>query len=122
MDRSERRKELGKWIKDRREQINMTQASLARNLGYDNAQIISNIERGVSAIPQKRIPDFAEALKSDPVELNFRVLSSSIKDQGTSKASDLALKYFPILQALESAENQKKDEILSFVKNKLDII
>lgn len=113
MNKLERRKALGKWLKVKREEVKLTQAGLAKALGYDNAQIISNIERGVSAIPQKRIPDFAQSLKCEPMELDFRVLSSSVRDEGASKASELALKFFPFLNALNHASPEQVDQIIS---------
>lgn len=104
-----------------REDASLTQADLAKALGYDNAQIISNIERGVSAIPQKRIKDFAHHLKCEPMELDFRVLSSSVRDSGASKASDLALRYFPLLTAIDRADETKRDEIANYISRALNL-
>jgi transcriptional regulator with XRE-family HTH domain len=121
MSKLERRKQLGKWLKKMREDASLTQADLAKALGYDNAQIISNIERGVSAIPQKRIKDFAHHLKCEPMELDFRVLSSSVRDSGASKASDLALRYFPLLTAIDRADETKRDEIANYISRTLNL-
>ena len=121
MSKLERRKQLGKWLKEMRERSALTQSDLAKSLGYDNAQIISNIERGVSAIPQKRIRDFATHLKCDPMELDFRVLSSSVRDSGASEASDLALKYSPLINAIDKAGDNKRSEISEFISRTLDI-
>lgn len=121
MSKSERRKLLGLWIKYRREDLKMTQAGLAKELGYDNAQIISNIERGVSAIPQKRVADFSKVLQCDHLELNLRVLSSSLKDAETAKAADLALKYFPFLRAIDQANESDREAIISFSVSKLNL-
>ena len=121
MSKLERRKQLGKWLKEMRERAGFTQSDLAKALGYDNAQIISNIERGVSAIPQKRIRDFARHLKCEPMELDFRVLSSSVRDSGASEASDLALRYFPLINAIDKANDIKKSEITSFISRTLEI-
>ena len=121
MNKLERRKQLGKWLKAMREAAGLTQADLAKALQYDNAQIISNIERGVSAIPQKRIKDFAHYLKVEPMELDFRVLSSSVRDSGASKASDLALKYFPLLTAIDRADADIRGEITTYISKTLDL-
>ncbi len=121
MSKAERRKLLGLWIKYRREDLKMTQAGLAKALGYDNAQIISNIERGVSAIPQKRVADFSSALQCDNLELNLRVLSSSLKDAETAKAADLALKYFAFLRILDQAPEKDREAILDYSMAKLNV-
>lgn len=121
MSKLERRKQLGRWLKQMREEAGLTQADLAKALGYDNAQIISNIERGVSAIPQKRIKDFAQHLKCEPMELDFRVLSSSVRDAGASKASDLALRYFPLLTAIDRADDNLRGEITDYISRTLNI-
>ncbi|MFK8139207.1 MAG: helix-turn-helix domain-containing protein [Bdellovibrionales bacterium] len=114
-NRLEKRKALGQWIKEKRETVRLTQAGLAKALGYDNAQIISNIERGVSAIPQKRISDFAKFLKCEPMELDFRVISSSAREEGATLASTLALKYFPVLRAIDEASPEVKLALLNTI-------
>ena len=121
MSKLERRKELGKWIKEMREKAGKTQSDLARSLGYDNAQIISNIERGVSAIPQKRISEFARQLGCEAMELDFRVLSTSVRDSAASQASELALRYFPLIKAIDKATANKKTEITQFISETLEI-
>lgn len=43
--------ELGKLIRDYRQQKDMTQLELAKKLGYDSTQFISLFERGLSKVP-----------------------------------------------------------------------
>lgn len=121
MSKVERRKALGNWLKIRREQAGLTQSALASALHYDNAQIISNIERGVSAIPQKRINDFAKALGTDSMELNFRVLASNVTDSVAAQAADLALEHFPLLLALNKLDQNQRNAAVEEIKARFDL-
>jgi transcriptional regulator with XRE-family HTH domain len=98
MERRLRRKNFGEWLKATRESAGLTQAELAALLSYENPQIISNIERGVSALPTRRIADFAKALRCEAVELEFRWLASSVRNEETARACALALKYLPAMR------------------------
>ncbi|HMN69380.1 MAG TPA: helix-turn-helix transcriptional regulator [Bdellovibrionales bacterium] len=49
------RKELGYYLKDARENAQLTQNEVAEKLGYSSAQFISNIERGVSVVPLRTL-------------------------------------------------------------------
>lgn len=101
MERKDRRKSFGEWLKMTREKAGLTQAELAAALSYENPQIISNIERGVSALPTRRITDFARALKCEAVELEFRWLASSVRNDETARACALALKYLPAMKVFD---------------------
>lgn len=46
-----RRKRLGKMLKVFRQQLDLSQKELATEMGYKNAQYISNIERGLCNVP-----------------------------------------------------------------------
>lgn len=56
--------EIGKRIRDRREQIGLTQEELAQRLGYKNKSTIAKIESGINDIVQSKVVDFAKALKT----------------------------------------------------------
>lgn len=58
--------ELGKKIKKRREELEMSQIELANKLGYRSRSTIAKIESGVNDIPQSKINDFASALLTTP--------------------------------------------------------
>jgi len=47
-----------KFFTKARQHTRMTQAELARALGYDNPQFISNIERGLSVLPNNKVRTF----------------------------------------------------------------
>ena len=55
---------IGDRIRERREQIGMTQQQLADRLGYKSKSAINKIEMGINGVAQKRIVDFAKALQT----------------------------------------------------------
>lgn len=55
---------IGERIKNRREELGLTQQQLADRLGYKSKSAINKIELGVNDIAQKRIVDFAKALNT----------------------------------------------------------
>ena len=57
---------IGERIKKRREELNMTQAELARILGYKSPASITKMELGERGLPQKKIKQIAEALRTTP--------------------------------------------------------
>lgn len=57
---------IGARIKKRREELNMTQAELARILGYKSRTSVYKMELGERGLPQKKIKQIAKALKTTP--------------------------------------------------------
>ncbi len=53
---------IGKKIKDRREELGLTQEELASRLGYKSKSTINKIEMGINDISQTKIRAFAQAL------------------------------------------------------------
>ena len=58
-------KVIGKFIKVRRTELGLSQNDLARSLGYNTSQYISNIERGLASIPFAKIQEMSVLLKVD---------------------------------------------------------
>ena len=56
--------DIGKRIKARREQLNITQEELANKLGYKNKSTIAKIENGTNDIVQSKVKEFAFALET----------------------------------------------------------
>jgi transcriptional regulator with XRE-family HTH domain len=111
----ERRKIFGKWLRDCRKQARITQSDLAVALGYDSSQLISNIERGVSLLPSKRIPDFAKALGCSLLEMEVRYFQCSARNNSESRMPDLLLKYLPLIEVLELGRGSEA-EILAAIR------
>lgn len=57
---------IGERIKKRREELNMTQAELARILGYKSRTSVYKMELDERGLPQKKIKQLAEALHTTP--------------------------------------------------------
>lgn len=57
---------LYKRIKQRREELNISQDELAKKVGYKSRSSINKIEKGLTDIPQSKIIDFARALDTTP--------------------------------------------------------
>lgn len=58
--------DIGERIKKRREELNMSQAELARQVGYSTRSTITRIERDGNGISQDKIVAIAKALKTTP--------------------------------------------------------
>ena len=56
--------DIGKRIKARREQLNITQEELANKLGYKNKSTIAKIENGTNDIVKSKVKEFAAALNT----------------------------------------------------------
>ena len=55
---------IGKRIKAKREELNMSQDELAHKLGYKSRSTINKIETGINDISQSKVVDFANALNT----------------------------------------------------------
>ena len=62
-------KSFGDKIKLRREELNMSQDTLAKMVGYKSRSSINKIELGLADITQSRIMDIASALGTTPAYL-----------------------------------------------------
>lgn len=60
---------VGKRIKARRQELQLSQRDLAERMGYSNHSTITRIEAGTVDLPQSRLLQFAEALGTTPAYL-----------------------------------------------------
>jgi transcriptional regulator with XRE-family HTH domain len=116
MSMKTRRITFGKWLKERREAARLTQMDLAKKLNYENPQIISNIERGFSALPSGRVGDFASILQCSNLELELRRVLSSTKDESSVKVIEVAINCLPLVESL-CAEDLTSERALEIVNN-----
>ena len=58
--------DIGERIKRRREELDMSQAELARKVGYTSRSTITRIERDGNGISQDKIVAIAKALRTTP--------------------------------------------------------
>jgi transcriptional regulator with XRE-family HTH domain len=115
MDLVKRRRTFGKWLRNCRKQAHVTQAELAKALGYESSQLISNIERGVSLLPSKRLPEFARVLGCSLLEMEVRYFQCSARNTSESRMPDLLLKYLPVIEVLEYGRGTE-DEVLEAIR------
>ncbi|MBS7701464.1 helix-turn-helix transcriptional regulator [Chelatococcus sp. YT9] len=62
------RREAGKWLKERREAVGLSQRELATLVGAQYYTFISQLEIGRGRIPPERYREWAGHLKMDPKE------------------------------------------------------
>lgn len=56
---------IGKYIRQRRQELGLTQEELAKKTGYTSKAAINKIEKEINDIPQSKISLFASALDVD---------------------------------------------------------
>lgn len=62
-------KHIGERIRERREQLGLSQDDLAKLMGYKSRSTINKIESGVNDITQSKVVAFAKALETTPAYL-----------------------------------------------------
>ena len=84
---------IGKFIKQRRISLGLSQAELAKLLSLNSVQLISNIERGRCGFPRRRLKRLSRALLLDKVDLlkvcSHSVYSELCKDLGIKLKHDM---------------------------------
>ena len=63
---------LSSRIRQRREELGMSQEELASRMGYRSKSSITKIEKGINDIPQNKLEDFADALETSTAWLRGR--------------------------------------------------
>lgn len=81
---------LASFLRTHREQSGISQAEVAKKLGYSTPQFISNWERGLSAPPFNALKKLATLYKVDAEEL-FQVLLETKLDE---VAKDMRDKFY----------------------------
>lgn len=66
------RKKLGRWIKSKRVQMDLTQKDVADHMGYGYTVMVSSVERGINRIPPEDWQKWAEILKVPVQEFAIR--------------------------------------------------
>jgi transcriptional regulator with XRE-family HTH domain len=60
------RKLAGKWLREQREKVGISQRELARRVNVEYYTFISQIEAGRGRVPAERQEDWADALEIEP--------------------------------------------------------
>jgi transcriptional regulator with XRE-family HTH domain len=70
----ELRKKAGRWLKQRREERDLSQRQLAEILGLEYYTFVSQLETGRGRIPPERYRDWAEALGLPPKDFVLELM------------------------------------------------
>lgn len=123
-------KQLGVFLRKKRETIGLTQKALSQKLGYSTCQFISNIERGVSEIPFNRIGLYAESLELNTKELTKMVeevlnkkteRKTSVKLYGSAVNNEEDPFIVKFISAWQQADEKDKDSVKVLVSRFLNI-
>jgi transcriptional regulator with XRE-family HTH domain len=67
---------LGRYLAEKRLEKGLSQAAVARTLGYSSAQFISNFERGVCAPPMKKLKKMIDMYGMSPNKVTILLLDA----------------------------------------------
>lgn len=106
--------ELYKRIKNRREELQMSQDELAKKMGYKSRSSIQKIEKGENDIPQSKIKFFAQALQTTP---EYLMGWTSSDDSETDKKPSVQLESEEIrlVNAYRELNKLNKQQILNMI-------
>ncbi|RLA87999.1 MAG: hypothetical protein DRG20_06730 [Deltaproteobacteria bacterium] len=116
-------KELGEFLRKRRQELGLTQKQVAEALGYSFPNFISMIENGYK-VPLKRYKDFAKVLKLDERETLMRFLMIENEDAVNTLINLPKLDGMDTLLSLITSfcQNLSKDEKLIFIEKVMELL
>ena len=123
-------KQLGVFLRKKREVMGITQKHLSQKLGLGTCQFISNIERGISEIPFNRIGVYAQSLELDQKELAKmieQVLNKKIEKKTKTKLYGNTVNHdedpfiVKFISAWQQADEKDKENVKVLVSRFLNI-
>ena len=69
MNKDDKKKAMGIFIRNRRKELKITQDELAKLTGYSDRSSIAKIEKGIVDLSQSKIIDFSKALNVTPTQI-----------------------------------------------------
>ena len=112
---------LGNRIKQRREELRLSQEELAKKLGYKSRSTINKIEMGKNDITQHKIAAFAKALQTTPAYLMGWDDIDEETEKKNDTLSDIILtlnsddELLEIVQAITKLDGDKRNVLKSFL-------
>ena len=116
---------IGNKIRERREELGMSQDELAVKMGYKSRSTIAKIEKGVNDVVQSNIVKFAEVLSTTPAYLMGWLDNVEEKPVETAhKLADLFLGFelketdsevALMLEEYQSLTDQKKAQVREYI-------
>jgi len=120
---------LGNFLKERRISNGLTQKDMANRLGLKSSQFVSNIERGIAAIPLRHVESYSKVLNVSANELlvkvkeeKVRIMSSKYRSNDIifTKKEDIFFKEF--INTIESYRPNQRAKLKKVLRNLLDIV
>jgi transcriptional regulator with XRE-family HTH domain len=90
-----RSKLLSNFLKNKRAELGVSQADVAKYLGHESAQFISNIERGVASVPIPTLKKLGDFYNIPQTELYDILLSSYVASAAERARKDWEQKEEP---------------------------
>lgn len=103
---------IGDRIRERRQELGISQEELARRVGYKHKSAVNKIELGINDIRQSKIIDFADALGTTPAFL-----------MGWESSQDARIRlYTEKLNALISKLEKLDERDLARIDERVDVL
>ena len=95
---------VGNNIRSRRQELDISQAELARRLGFKSKSAVSRVENGKEDLTTDRVIKYAEALECSPADL-----------MGWGNLGHLRVYYNKIVKAFDEASEKDKKAICAIL-------
>lgn len=112
--------EIGERIKLRREELGMSQAELAKKVGYTSRSSIAKVETNANGMVQSKVIAFAKALQTTPAYLMGWVESTDSEKKNDTIA-DIILKlrsdsnYLELCSNLQNLNPEQLEAVKTFL-------
>ena len=111
---------FGERVRERRQQLGMSQEELAKRLGYTSRSTINKIENGTNDVVQTKVIDFANALDTSIAYLMAWDKSEVFRNELIPEANVTEKE---VIKSLRKADRLTKQMVLQLLKmdvNKVD--
>jgi transcriptional regulator with XRE-family HTH domain len=110
---------IGIKIKERREELGMSQDELALKMGYKSRSTIAKIEKGVNDVVQSNIVKFAEVLYTTPAYLMGWM--EEVENNPIEAANELSEIFLDtelreMIAEYKKLDNEKKKQVREFIR------
>ena len=108
---------IGKRIKERREELRLSQRDLAEKMNYTNHSTIGKIERGQVDVSQTRIVQFAEVLGTSVSYLmGWEEETKKVATDNSSDMSEMSEAKKQLLALAKSCNEEDAEKLLQVMK------
>ena len=104
---------FGERVRERRQQLGMSQEELAKKLGYTSRSTINKIENGTNDVVQTKVIDFANALDTSISYLMAWDKTDLFRNELLPEANVMEKE---VIKALRNADKLTKQMVLQLLK------